>query len=156
MPAESGFRAVKQSADIFPMRPDHKRRDEKRQHEHRPIPRTEDQCCDREADCTRYRSERDIPRCEPQQRKQSPADRRNAPVQQQQERAAAKNALAALKGIERRENVSNYAEQGGKYSPSSRSPRYASNTAEPSFTATNALSISTSMTQIANFSPYTR
>lgn len=96
------------------MCPDHERRDEKRQHKHRPIPRTEDQCCDREADCTRYRSERDIPRCEPQQRKQSPADRRNAPVQQQQERAAAKNALAALKGIERRENVSNYAEQGGK------------------------------------------
>ena len=114
MPAESGFRAVKQSADIFPMRPDHKRRDEKRQHKHRPIPRTEDQCCDREADCTRYRSERDIPRCEPEQRKQSPADRRNAPVQQQQERAAAKNALAALKGIECGENMPDHTEQSGK------------------------------------------
>ncbi len=78
-------------------------------------------------------------------------------VQQQQERAAAKNALAALKGIERRENVSNYAEQGGKIlALQPEYPRYASNTAEPSFTATNALSISTSMTQIANFLPYTR
>ena len=72
------------------------------------------------------------------------------------ERTAAKNALAALKGIERRENVSNYAEQGGKILALQPESQIRSNTAEPSFTATNALSISTSMTQIANFLPYTR
>ena len=47
----------------------------------------------------------------------------------------------------------NYAKQGGKIlALQPESQIRASNTAEPSFTATNALSISTRMTQIANFS----
>ena len=38
MPTESGLRAVQQTADIFPVCPNHKGCNQKRQHEYRPIP----------------------------------------------------------------------------------------------------------------------
>lgn len=81
MPAKPGFRAVQQTADILPVRPDDECRNEKRQRKYRPVPRTEDQRCDRKADSAGYGAERNIPRREPQQQKQPPADRRNTPVE---------------------------------------------------------------------------
>ena len=114
MPTESGLRAVQQTADIFPVCPNHKGCNQKRQHEYRPVTAAEDQSRDWKAGCARYRAERNISRCKPQKRKQSPTDRCNAPVQQQKERSAAKNALAALKRIKRRKDMPDYAKQGGK------------------------------------------
>ena len=51
MPTESGLRAVQQTADIFPVCPNHKDCNQKRQHEYRPVTAAEDQSRDWKAGC---------------------------------------------------------------------------------------------------------
>ena len=65
----------------------------------------------RQADRRGDRAERHIARREPQHDERAPADERDAPVEKQQQRAAAQNALAALEAVKHRKHMADDAEQ---------------------------------------------
>ncbi len=91
--------------DVLAVAPNHKTCDERGQNDVQNIRPEEDGDGNGYAGGSGHGAQRDVPRQQPQRGEQRPRHQRHAPVQQQNQRAAGEDALAALEAVEHGEHM---------------------------------------------------